>query len=176
MGKLRIAMTFATALVLAVCLGGCSSESGSKTGGASKPTANVTSSLWENASSSSASASAGNAHALTTPENSRGKWDLIRLDYSHKEGGKNVMDGRYEGDGVLTITETGYNLTFSFPDGNVLLEASGTFTTGAQATFIGSSTVKDYPVAMFGGFGSGIVMKFTDGGQNRTITVMGSKR
>ena len=97
------------------------------------------------------------------------------MDYVRKEGDKNEVEGRYEGDGIVTITEHGYELTFAYPDGQVVLESSGTFTTGAQATFIGDSTIDGYPIALFGGFGSGIVMKFTDESRSHEIIAMGTQ-
>ena len=170
MGKLRIAALLACALLLSVFAYACSegSDSGSRS---SSATGAVASASMSAASKSAASA----VSTVNVPTHDQGKWSLIRLDYSHNEGGKSVLDGRYEGDGTLTITQSGYELKFAYPDGKVVLQSSGVFTTGAQATFIGDSTISGYPVAMFGGFGSGIVMKFTDDARSKEITVMGSQ-
>lgn len=178
MNKFKITAILAVALILAVCLGGCSNRSAKDLIASSASLSSSAAAATASPSSESApvAKNTSTASALTTPEHDRGPWDLIRLDYTHKEGSKTVVDGRYEGDGVLTITESGYDLVFKDPGGNVILESSGLFTTGAQATFIGDSTISGYPVAKFGGYGTGIVMKFTDQGETKTISVMGAQR
>jgi len=151
MGKTKLlAILFATA-ILAACMGGCSSEQDDTPSASEAPSAASATSAPASSTATSAAESANNPSAISVANSMIGEWTCSLLFYGHDENGEDVTTGRYEGDGVLTVSEHGYEFEFAYPDGQVALSSHGTFTTGVQASYLGDTTLSDYPVAMLSG-------------------------
>ena len=151
MGKAKLlAILFATA-ILAACMGGCSSEQNDTSSASEASSVASETSALASAPASSAAEGASNPAAISVADNMIGEWTCTRLFYGHNENGEDVTTGRYEGDGVLTVSEHGYEFEFAYPDGQVALSSRGTFTTGVQASYLGDTTISDYPIAMLSG-------------------------
>jgi len=143
MGKIKITAILLSAAILMACMVGCASESSDSSSAPDVSQASVNTSALGNHI-----ALPLDGPPISINERDTGTWTSSFLFYGRKEGGTNKTTGRYEGDGVLKITRTGYEFKFVWPDGQVQIQSKGTFRTGVQASYVGDTTIKDYPYAM----------------------------
>lgn len=105
----------------------------------------------------------------------------ISVSESEVVGTWNVIDYNFEGAGSYTVSgntlsfavvSTGkdYNFTFDFSNNPNVLEATGTYTSVNEITFLGQTTSEELPVSSIDGFDSGT---WSVNGNQFTLTANG---
>ena len=165
MSKIKVMAILLSAVILMACISGCASDSSDASSASDTPHASLDVSALGNHI-----ALPLDGPPISVNEKYVGTWTTIRLFYGRKEGGTTTTTGRYGGDGVLTVTRTGYEFKFVWPDGQVQLQSKGTFRTGVQASYVGDTTIRDYPYAMLTGDSKDLKIEFLTDDLNESIS------